>query len=103
MRPAASVLFRSVTRRFGGDAAAVLLSGMGTDGAQEMRLLRDRGGTTFAQDAPSSLIWGMPGEAVRLAGAEQVLPPERIAAALAALARRPDEDDAPPREGGTKP
>ena len=103
VRPAASVLFRSVTRRFGGDAAAVLLSGMGTDGAQEMRLLRDRGGTTFAQDAPSSLIWGMPGEAVRLAGAEQVLPPERIAAALAALARRPDEDDAPPREGGTKP
>ena len=84
--PSAGALFRSVAEAYGPRCAGVLLSGMGGDGAREMRLLRDRKAVTIAQDRETSLIFGMPGEAVRLGAAGYVLPVERIAPTLQSLA-----------------
>lgn len=86
--PSVSHLFRSVADVFGGNAIAVLLSGMGRDGAQELRELKERGAATFAQDKGSSVVHGMPGEAIRLDAAKYVLPPEEIAPVLVNLVNR---------------
>ncbi|MGD0584883.1 MAG: chemotaxis-specific protein-glutamate methyltransferase CheB [Oryzomonas sp.] len=86
-RPSVSALFRSVAEVYGSNAVAILLTGMGDDGAQEMKLLKDRGAVTMAQDRESSVIFGMPGEAVKLGAADYVLPPDRIAATLELLAK----------------
>jgi two-component system, chemotaxis family, protein-glutamate methylesterase/glutaminase len=86
-RPSVSTLFRSVAEVYGNNAVAVLLTGMGDDGAREMKLLKDRGAVTMAQDRESSVIFGMPGEAVKLGAADYVMPPDRIAATLEWLAK----------------
>lgn len=86
LRPSVSYLFRSVAEVYGCDAVAGLLSGMGRDGAEELRLLKEKGAVTFAQDKDSSVVHGMPGEAIRLDAAMLVLPPEKIAAVLSSLA-----------------
>jgi two-component system chemotaxis response regulator CheB len=85
LRPSASFLFRKVAQHFGAEAAGVLLTGMGCDGAEELKLMRDAGAVTFAQDKESSIVHGMPGEAIRLGAAMHVGPPERIAALLHSL------------------
>ena len=85
IRPSVAHLFRSAIAAYGSDAVGILLTGMGKDGAMELKQMRDRGALTIAQDKESSVIYGMPGEAVRLDGATLVLPPERIAARLASL------------------
>jgi two-component system chemotaxis response regulator CheB len=87
LRPSVSFLFRSVAEVYGGDAVAGLLTGMGRDGADELKLLRDKGAVTFAQDKVSSVVHGMPGEAIKLDAATLVLAPEKIAGVLAQLAR----------------
>jgi two-component system chemotaxis response regulator CheB len=84
--PSASFLFRSAAAVFGASTLGVILTGMGTDGARELKLLKDRGAITFAQDKESSVVHGMPGEAIALGAATHILPPDRIAAALAKLA-----------------
>jgi two-component system chemotaxis response regulator CheB len=86
LRPSVSYLFRSVAEIYGCDAVAGLLTGMGRDGAEELRLLKEKGAVTFAQDKDSSVVHGMPGEAIRLDAAMLVLPPEKIAAVLTSLA-----------------
>jgi two-component system chemotaxis response regulator CheB len=86
LRPSVSYLFRSVAEVYGCDAVAGLLTGMGRDGAEELRLLKEMGAITFAQDKQSSVVHGMPGEAIRLDAAMLVLPPEKIAAVLTSLA-----------------
>ncbi len=78
IRPSVSYLFRSVLRVYGNRVLAILLSGMGKDGAAEMKMLKDAGSITIAQDAGSSLVHGMPGEAIRIGGANLVLSPEQI-------------------------
>jgi two-component system chemotaxis response regulator CheB len=89
-RPSASYLFRSIAEVYGGEAMAGLLSGMGRDGAQALRLLREKGAITFAQDEASSVVHGMPGEAIRLHAAMHVLPLDKIAdMVMAAAQRRP--------------
>ena len=85
LRPSVSYLLRSVAEVYGRDAVAGLLTGMGHDGAEELKLLRDRGATTFAQDKESSVVHGMPGAAIKLDAATFVLPPEKIAAVLTNL------------------
>jgi two-component system, chemotaxis family, protein-glutamate methylesterase/glutaminase len=85
--PSVSHMFRSVSANFGSNAIGVLLSGMGRDGAEELKTMHERGATTIVQDAESSVIFGMPGEAVKLGAADHILPPGAIAAALELLAR----------------
>ena len=84
LRPAVSYLFRTAGDAFGASCVAVLLTGMGADGAAEMKRLHDLGAVTVAQDEASSLVHGMPGEAIRLGGARHVLPPSAIVELLAA-------------------
>lgn len=86
-RPAVAYLFRTAREAYGGDVAAVLLSGMGKDGAEELLHLKHAGAVTFAQSRESAAVFGMPGEAVRLDAANFVLPPAQISAALATLMR----------------
>jgi two-component system chemotaxis response regulator CheB len=96
-RPAVSRLFRSVAEGpLAPRSVAVLLTGMGVDGAAELRRLRDRGALTIAQDAESSVVHGMPGEAIRLGAAVHVLPPESIAFLLRDCGRRPPPSSAVP-------
>lgn len=85
LRPSVSSLFRSVAHVFGRHAVGVLLTGMGKDGAEELKLLKDKGAVTLAQDKASAVVHGMPGEAIRLGAATYVLPPDRMAAMLASL------------------
>ena len=87
LRPSVSYLFRSLAEVYGGNVAAGLLTGMGRDGAAELRLLREKGAVTFAQDKESSVVHGMPGEAIRLDAAVLILAPDKIAAVLVNLAR----------------
>ncbi len=79
LKPAVSFLFRTVAESYGPNSIGVLLTGMGRDGAEELKLMRDKGAMTFAQDEESSVVFGMPGEAVKLGGAVCVLPPDEIA------------------------
>lgn len=87
-RPSVSYLFRSVAKSYGRNAAAVLLTGMGRDGADAMRLLREKGAVTIAQDKESSAVYGMPEAAVELDAATFVLPPDRISALIRDLTRK---------------
>lgn len=87
-RPSVDVLFESVSRELGAASAACLLTGMGRDGAQGLKAIRRAGGVTWAQDEASSVVWGMPREAVQLGAAQEVLPLDRIADRLMTLARR---------------
>lgn len=84
-RPSISFLFRSMTDVYGATAVGVLLTGMGKDGADGLKLMRDRGAITIAQDKESSLVHGMAGEAIKLDAAMYELSPESIADALIAL------------------
>jgi two-component system chemotaxis response regulator CheB len=88
VRPSAGVLFRSVAERFGRRAVGVLLTGMGRDGAEELKLMADRGALTVAQDEESCVVFGMPAEAIRLGAALFVLPPGKIADFLTTAVRR---------------
>lgn len=88
-RPSVDVLFFSAAETVGPAAVAVLLTGMGRDGAQGLLALKEAGAHTIAQDEASAVIWGMPGEAVRLGAACEVLPLNEIAPAiLQAVSRR---------------
>lgn len=86
MRPSISYLFRTVANAFGVKAAGVLLTGMGSDGAGGLKYMRERGAVTIAQDEASCVVFGMPGEAVRLEAAVHVFSPEQIASFLAGAA-----------------
>lgn len=85
LRPSVARLFRSVADIFGSNAMGVLLTGMGRDGVDDLKLLRSKGAVTVAQDQESSIIFGMPGEAVRIDAAEFILPPDRISQLISQL------------------
>ena len=87
-RPSVDVLFRSVAIAAGPWAAGVILTGMLDDGAQGLLELRESGGHTIAQDEATSLVFGMPKEAIRRGAAKQVLALDRIAGALATWTQR---------------
>jgi two-component system chemotaxis response regulator CheB len=87
-KPSVDVLFRSVARAAGRNATGVILTGMGDDGARGLLEMRQAGARTAAQDEASSVVWGMPKEAVALGAAEAVLPLAEIPAWLPAAATR---------------
>ncbi|MGH8615470.1 MAG: protein-glutamate methylesterase/protein-glutamine glutaminase [Gammaproteobacteria bacterium] len=84
-RPSVDVLFRSMTQHVGRRALGVILTGMGADGAKGMKEMHDVGAYTIAQDEQTSVIWGMPGEAVKAQGVNCVLPLTKIPAKILAL------------------
>jgi two-component system, chemotaxis family, protein-glutamate methylesterase/glutaminase len=85
MRPAISPLFRSVAESYGPNAVGILLTGMGSDGAAELALMNEKGAFTIAQDKESSVVHGIPGEAIKLGAAMYVMGPEQIAELLKTL------------------
>jgi|SRR6185437_491932 len=88
LRPAVSHLFRSLAQVCAARCMGVLLTGMGKDGAAELKRMRDLGAHTIAQDRETSVVHGMPGEAIELGAATQVLPADKIADALIAHVAR---------------
>jgi two-component system chemotaxis response regulator CheB len=89
-KPSVDVLFRSVAQEAGYNAIGVLLTGMGKDGAQGLLEMRQAGSPTIAQDEATSVVWGMPGEAVQIGAAVEELPLQRIAARVLELAGEMD-------------
>lgn len=85
-RPSVDVLFRSVLQAAGINAVSAILTGMGADGAEGLLEMRQAGLHTIAQDEETSVVWGMPGEAVKRGGASEVLPLNAIASHLLAAA-----------------
>lgn len=84
-KPAVDVMFRSVARNAGANAVAVLLTGMGADGAIGMKEMHDAGAKTVIQDEQSSVVWGMPGAAFKLGCTDYVLPLEDVAHKILSL------------------
>jgi two-component system chemotaxis response regulator CheB len=81
-RPSIDVLFRSVAQAAGGSATGVILTGMGDDGAAGLAEMRDAGAYTIAQDETTSVVFGMPKEAIARGGVEEVLPLGKISGAI---------------------
>jgi two-component system chemotaxis response regulator CheB len=78
-RPSVDRLMESASHSYGKRAVGVILTGMGSDGADGLKKLRDAGGLTIVQDEATSLVYGMPREAALRGGAEIISPLEKIA------------------------
>jgi two-component system chemotaxis response regulator CheB len=85
-RPSVDVLFQSCAKVLGSNAVGVILTGMGSDGAQGLLAMRRAGARTVAQDEASCVVFGMPKEAIALGGAEVVAPLDRVAETMLRLA-----------------
>lgn len=85
-RPAVDPMFRAVARVYGRNVLAVILTGMGRDGAAGGKAIVDAGGTVIAQDEATSIVWGMPGAAAEAGICSKILPLPEIAPAIAKLA-----------------
>jgi two-component system chemotaxis response regulator CheB len=97
-RPSVDVLFRSVAQNVGPNAIGAILTGMGADGAEGLKEMRDAGAITLAQDEKSSVVWGMPGEAVKRGAVEHVLPLDEVAGKLMQLVMQREKSNA--KQGG---
>ncbi|MCB1746405.1 MAG: chemotaxis response regulator protein-glutamate methylesterase [Gammaproteobacteria bacterium] len=78
-KPSVDVMFDSVAANLGANAVGILLTGMGADGAKGMLAMHEAGAKTIAQDEKTSVVWGMPGEAVRLNAVDHVVPLDKVA------------------------
>jgi two-component system chemotaxis response regulator CheB len=78
-RPSVDVLFRSAARSAGSNAMGIIMTGMGDDGARGMLEMRQAGAYTVAQDEASSVVFGMPKEAIAKGGVDRILPLDQIA------------------------
>jgi two-component system chemotaxis response regulator CheB len=85
-KPSVDVLFRSVAQNAGRNAIGVILTGMGKDGAKGLKEMLDAGSQTIAQDEATSVVWGMPGEAVCLGAAQHIVALDCVAAKIRSLA-----------------
>src|SRR6202166_1096274 len=92
-KPSVDVLFRSVAQQAGRNAIGVILTGMGKDGAAGLKEMREAGSPTTAQDEATSIVWGMPGEAVAVGAAADVLPLDNIWSRVQQLADEMDITD----------
>jgi two-component system chemotaxis response regulator CheB len=81
-RPSVEVLFRSAARVLGPNAIGIMLTGMGGDGAQAMREMKDAGSYNYVQDETSCVVFGMPRMAIQAGAAHEILPLNQIATAL---------------------
>ena len=88
LRPAVSYLFRSLADSYGASAVGVLLTGMGKDGAVELKRMKALGAYTIAQDRESSIVHGMPGAAIELDAATHIFAADKISGALIAQVGR---------------
>ena len=88
--PSVDVLFRSVAQKVGPNAVGVILTGMGEDGARGLKEMHDAGAATLAQDETSSVVWGMPGAAVKMGAVDEIVPIGKMAAAAIRLAKSAD-------------
>ena len=86
--PSVAYLFRSAAKEYGSKALGIILTGMGSDGAKELKLLRDTGAETIAQSKDSALIFGMPGVAIELGAAKYILSAEEIGKFLVEIEKR---------------
>ncbi len=77
-KPAVDPLFDSVSKAYGAATLAIVLTGMGHDGADGVRTIAGAGGSVIAQDEQSSVVWGMPGAAAHTGQCSDVLPLDRI-------------------------
>jgi|CXWL01.1.fsa_nt_gi two-component system chemotaxis response regulator CheB len=84
-RPSVDVLFRSVAGTFGARSVGVLLTGMGKDGAAGLLEMKQRGGQTIAQDESTSIVFGMPKEAIAIGAASRILPLQNVGAGILEL------------------
>lgn len=87
-RPSVDVLFRSAARAAGRNAMGVILTGMGDDGARGMQEMHQAGAFTIAQDEASSVVFGMPKEAIAHGGVDKILPLDHVAREIMAEDRR---------------
>jgi two-component system, chemotaxis family, protein-glutamate methylesterase/glutaminase len=88
VRPAADPLFRSLAAAFGPTCVGVVLTGMGRDGADGLQAIREAGGAAIVQDRETSTVYGMPNAALRIAGADRVVPLSGVAPAVSQLLAR---------------
>ncbi len=87
-KPSVDVLFRSAAECAGRDALAIMLTGMGDDGAKAMKQLHDQGARTIAQDEATCVVFGMPKEAIALGAVDEVMPIGQVARAIMAFDAR---------------
>jgi two-component system chemotaxis response regulator CheB len=87
-RPSVDVLFRSAAQHAGANALGIIMTGMGDDGARGMAEMHDAGAFTVAQDEATSVVFGMPKEAIARGGVDKVLPLEHLAAEIDRAGRR---------------
>ncbi len=87
-RPSVDVLFRSAARFAGGNALGIIMTGMGDDGARGLGEMKDAGSSTIAQDEATSVVFGMPKEAIARGAANKVVPLELLAAEIMRAGRR---------------
>ena len=87
-KPSVDVLFRSAAECAGRDVLAIILTGMGDDGARGMKVLHDKGARTIAQNEETCVVFGMPKEAIAMGGVDDVLPLPRVAEAILAFDAR---------------
>jgi two-component system chemotaxis response regulator CheB len=85
-KPSVEVMFRSVAQNIAGNAIGVMLTGMGADGAKAMKEMKDAGSINIVQDEASSVVWGMPGEAFKQGAADYVVPLDKVATQILAIA-----------------
>ncbi len=90
VRPAADPLFASIASEYGKNSIGVILTGMGKDGAVGLTAVKAAGGATIAQNEETSVVWGMPGTAVRAGAAVHVVPVDSVAIQIRRALRRSD-------------
>ncbi len=98
-RPSGNFLFQSVADHYGPGALGIILTGMGSDGAQGMRILKAAGGKTIAQDENTSVIFGMPKSAIELGVVDRILPVTKIASEIIAFCASENPEPEDDRDG----